>query len=60
MSSQNDPSRPDEGRQDGFSKYLKRMKTILKRGPTARSSISNMQEITERPEPSQVASWVTF
>ncbi|KAM0106427.1 hypothetical protein ACP6JB_007906 [Aspergillus fumigatus] len=56
MSSQNDPSRPDEGRQDGFSKYLKRMKTILKRGPTARSSISNMQEITERPEPSQVAS----
>ncbi|KAK9642526.1 hypothetical protein HCH54_007963 [Aspergillus fumigatus] len=56
MSSQNDPSRPDEGRQDGFSKYLKRMKTILKRGPTARSSISNMQEITEQPEPSQVAS----
>jgi hypothetical protein len=56
MSSQNDPSRPGEDSQEGFSKYLKRMKTILKRSPTARSSISSMQEITERSEPSQVAS----
>ncbi|KAF4159794.1 hypothetical protein CNMCM6936_009152 [Aspergillus lentulus] len=56
MSSQNGPSQPGEDRQEGFSKYLKRMKTILKRSPTARSSISSMQEITERPEPSQVAS----
>ncbi|KAF4179986.1 hypothetical protein CNMCM8694_003424 [Aspergillus lentulus] len=56
MSSSNGPSQPGEDRQEGFSKYLKRMKTILKRSPTARSSISSMQEITERPEPSQVAS----
>ncbi|KAF7176752.1 hypothetical protein CNMCM7691_003765 [Aspergillus felis] len=56
MSSQSDTSRPGEDRQEGFTKYLKRMKTILKRSPTARSSISSMQEITERAEPSQVAS----
>ncbi|GIJ99973.1 hypothetical protein Aspvir_003987 [Aspergillus viridinutans] len=55
MSSQNDTSQPGEDRQEGFSKYLKRMKTILKRSPTARGSISSMQEITEQPEPSQVA-----
>ncbi|GFG19439.1 conserved hypothetical protein [Aspergillus udagawae] len=55
MSSQNDTSRSGEDRQEGFSKYLRRMKTILKRSSTARSSISSMQEITERPEASPVA-----
>ncbi|RHZ51379.1 uncharacterized protein CDV56_101746 [Aspergillus thermomutatus] len=53
MSRQTDTSPPGEDRQEGFSKYLKRMKTILKRSSTARSSISSMQEITQQREPSQ-------
>ncbi|EAW12987.1 uncharacterized protein ACLA_014240 [Aspergillus clavatus NRRL 1] len=53
MSSQRDPPKPEDEKQDGFSKYLKRIKTVMRKSSTARSSTSSMQPSTGQLEVSK-------
>ena len=48
MSTQQGSNRPEgEKSSEGLSKYIKRMRTVLRRSSTAKtSSVSSMQEVT--------------
>ncbi|GAT27528.1 similar to An01g02280 [Aspergillus luchuensis] len=52
MSTQQDPTPSNEGKHDGLSKYVKRMKMALRRSSTVRTTSPVMQKSRE-PEPSQ-------
>ncbi|KAL3257190.1 hypothetical protein ABHI18_007029 [Aspergillus niger] len=52
MSTQQDPNPSNEGKHDGLSKYVKRMKMALRRSSTVRTTTPVMQKSRE-PEPSQ-------
>ncbi|GLB03898.1 hypothetical protein AtubIFM57258_009147 [Aspergillus tubingensis] len=52
MSTQQDPNPSNEGKHDGLSKYVKRMKMALRRSSTVRTTSPVMQKSRE-PEPSQ-------
>jgi hypothetical protein len=51
MSPQDTAGRPSEDKPEGFSKYIKRMKTVLR----ARSS-SKRQSVVATPEPAEASS----
>lgn len=51
MSPQDTPGRPGEDKPEGLSKYIKRMKTVLR----ARSS-SKRQSLVAAPEPAEASS----
>ncbi|KAB8228199.1 hypothetical protein BDV23DRAFT_62922 [Aspergillus alliaceus] len=47
MSSQGGPKKPNDGKQEGFSKYLHRMRMVLRKGSASRAeSVSDLQETT--------------
>ncbi|GKZ23969.1 hypothetical protein AbraIFM66951_010221 [Aspergillus brasiliensis] len=52
MSTQRDPNPSNEGKHDGLSKYVKRMKMALRRSSTVKTTSPTIQKQKE-PEPSQ-------
>ncbi|KAE8413197.1 hypothetical protein BDV36DRAFT_269144 [Aspergillus pseudocaelatus] len=56
MSNQGPPKQPNEAKQEGFAKYLQRMRTVLRKGSSSKSeSASTSQETSGQSSPSKSA-----
>ncbi|RAQ65474.1 hypothetical protein COH20_009088 [Aspergillus flavus] len=56
MSNQGAPKQPNEGKQEGFARYLQRMRTVLRKSSSSKSeSASNSQETSGQASPTKSA-----
>ncbi|KAE8132665.1 hypothetical protein BDV38DRAFT_287583 [Aspergillus pseudotamarii] len=56
MSNQGPPKQPNEAKQEGFAKYLQRMRTVLRKGSSSKSeSASTTQETSGQASPTKSA-----